>query len=166
MSDECGSPITRTLEERDGLALVLASLDSKEQAAAAAVSHAWATASGTALSGLHNLDLRSAALSLTDDSLIELLKKCPELKSLNAADCKRITDRGIACLVSHCPKLTDLNVACNPSITASGLAQYACSLPHHFLKNRGTQPGSALTILGSLSYHPADLEPEPSRTTP
>ena len=152
MEDDCGSPITRTLEQRDGLAMVLASLDSKEQAAAAAVSHAFQNASATALSGLHNLDLRSAALSLTDDSLIELLKKCPELKSLNAADCKLITDRGIACLVTHCPKLTDLNVACNPSITADGLAQYALHEPH--LPERSVPPSYAhLTYWHSCRLH-------------
>ena len=133
-SDEPASDVdgalTRTLgESSDALPLLLSRLSLAEQCHAAEINAAWRDASISSLGTAASLDLSMHAGYVTDDTLAELLSKFPRLKTLNVANCKKISDVGLAKLPQLCPLLVDVNVACLPLITADGVAQAVEGLP-------------------------------------
>lgn len=63
-------------------------------------------------------DLNFAGSNLTDKQLQEVLKSCPNLKSLNLSKCKKLTDAGI---VNLPPRLESLHLSGCINITAIGI---------------------------------------------
>ena len=70
----------------------------------------------------HSLQCLSVANSMiTDDSLLKLLKKLPDLIQLEAKGCTLLTDDLLEKLPSYCPYLEYLDISDNKNITNEGL---------------------------------------------
>lgn len=77
---------------------------------------------------LHALSLRGCK-SLTDESLSQLAKSCPNLRKLDLSDCNNLSDTTCIAIASYCTNLTYLNLSSLPRLTNVSLEALASSVP-------------------------------------
>ena len=132
--------------DKDALCSVLtAGLDWSQQCSFATVSKQWHEAVEAALSGhAESLNVRRFATAVTDDTLANIARRCPRLRSINLAGATALTSDGLAAL-KGCPRLETLNLACGPKVKADALEALCVALPALQSLEMGGCLGSELT---------------------
>lgn len=77
---------------------------------------------------LTHLDVRGC-LGITDASIIETARACPDLSVLRVYNCANLTDASIVEIARMCPKLTLLDVGYCPGITNASIIEVARGCP-------------------------------------
>ncbi|AIK96574.1 hypothetical protein [Candidatus Odyssella acanthamoebae] len=67
--------------------------------------------------------------SITDENLIKLVKKYPNITSLNLEECEELTDVALLTVAKMCPNLTSLNLLGCRKVTAVALIKVAEMCP-------------------------------------
>lgn len=80
---------------------------------------------------VHNLQRleTSQAYHLGGNSLVELAKNCPQLKSLELVHWKEITESGLLALAKHCPQLEHIEISCCHHVSLKGVEKLIQNAP-------------------------------------
>merc|ERR1711871_1750635 len=114
--------------DADALPLILSRLPLPEQCRAAEVNRVWRDASERSLAAATAINLRPYA-SMTDEHVAALLRRTPNVRSLNLSGCTKLTDAALEAICS-CPLLVDINLTCLHQITADGVSRMTAATPH------------------------------------
>ncbi|KAH9156016.1 hypothetical protein AeRB84_002050 [Aphanomyces euteiches] len=84
---------------------------------------------------LHHVNF-SGCFRLTDDSILTLLKYCPDMKELDLQNCRKLTDETLNILIEHSAKLHSIDIGGNTNMTIEGITALIEKHPNHskFLK--------------------------------
>ncbi|KAF0682932.1 Aste57867_24945 [Aphanomyces stellatus] len=79
---------------------------------------------------LHHVNF-SGCFRLTDESILALVKHCPDIKELNLQNCRKLTNETLSILVAHSPKLNSIDIGGNTNMTIDGITTFIEKHPNH-----------------------------------
>lgn len=71
----------------------------------------------------------SQAYHLGENSLVELAKNCPQLKSLELVHWKEVTESGLLALAKNCPQLEHIEISCCKNVSLEGVEKFIQNAP-------------------------------------
>lgn len=78
---------------------------------------------------LRVLSLKDCGYIVTDNVVETLLRKLPQLESLNLAACKHVTDKSLSAMCKHGKNLKELNLSWIKSISQNGILDLVANCP-------------------------------------